>query len=212
MTSIPFFFFLFGEHPHYFIDLFSLHLQQSSLILKKIPYLSPHVIYPITATGESAQGSLGGAVSAHIASQSLLPALCLSIIDVVEGSAIDALQSMQTYLSTRPKSFPSIDQAIQWHLSSRTIRNKESASISVPGLLVQEGGSGGKWIWRTDLGMTQPFWQGIPPTLRTSISILFPPLKMSISILFQDPFCLGILVSGELCLDDVWFFVLGFWR
>jgi protein phosphatase methylesterase 1 len=108
--------------------------------------------------------SLGGAVSAHIASQNLLPILCLCIIDVVEGSAIDALQSMQTYLSTRPKSFTSIEQAIQWHLTSRTIRNKESARVSVPGLLVMEdtgaAGGGGKYIWRTDRARTQPFWEG----------------------------------------------------
>lgn len=30
------------------------------------------------------------------------------------GSAMDALQSMETYLSTRPSSFPSVSSGIDW--------------------------------------------------------------------------------------------------
>ena len=101
--------------------------------------------------------SLGGAVSAHIAVHNLLPALCLSVIDVVEGSAMDALQSMQTYLSTRPKTFGTLEQGIQWHLHSRTIRNRESARVSVPPLLREDNG---QWKWRTDLATTRLFWEG----------------------------------------------------
>lgn len=103
--------------------------------------------------------SLGGAVSAHIAANSLLPTLCLCVIDVVEGSAMDALQSMQTYLSSRPRTFKSLEQGIQWHIHSRTIRNRESARVSVPPLLLQ---TGNEWIWRTDLAKTRPFWEGTP--------------------------------------------------
>jgi protein phosphatase methylesterase 1 len=101
--------------------------------------------------------SLGGAVSAHISANNLLPSLCLCVIDVVEGSAMDALQSMRTYLSTRPRTFGSLEQGIHWHLHSRTIRNRESARVSVPPLLVQDSG---QWKWRTDLARTQPFWEG----------------------------------------------------
>jgi protein phosphatase methylesterase 1 len=101
--------------------------------------------------------SLGGAVSAHVAANNLLPILCLTVIDVVEGSAMDALQSMQTYLNTRPQTFHSVEQGVQWHLSSRTVRNRESARVSVPALLVE---SEGHWKWRTDLGKTRPFWEG----------------------------------------------------
>ena len=96
-------------------------------------------------------------MSAHIASNNLLPTLCLSVIDVVEGSAMDALQSMQTYLSTRPRTFDSLEQGIQWHLHSRTIRNRESARVSVPPLLMLDNG---QWKWRTDLAKTRPFWEG----------------------------------------------------
>jgi protein phosphatase methylesterase 1 len=100
---------------------------------------------------------LGGAVSAHIAAKNLLPTLCLSVIDVVEGSAMDALQNMQTYLSSRPKQFGSLEQGILWHLHSRTIRNRESARVSVPALLIQDHG---QYKWRTDLAKTRPFWEG----------------------------------------------------
>lgn len=71
---------------------------------------------------------------------------------------MDALQSMQTYLSTRPRTFGSLEQGIQWHLHSRTVRNRESARVSVPPLLIQEDG---QWKWRTDLAKTRPFWEGI---------------------------------------------------
>jgi protein phosphatase methylesterase 1 len=70
---------------------------------------------------------------------------------------MDALQSMQTYLSTRPRSFRSLEQGIQWHLHSRTIRNRESARVSVPSLLIERDGY---YTWRTDLAKTRPFWEG----------------------------------------------------
>jgi hypothetical protein len=97
-------------------------------------------------------------VSAHIAANNLLEILCLCVIDVVEGSAMDALHSMQTYLATRPRMFTSLEQGIQWHLNSRTIRNRESARVSVPSLLQD---TNGEYTWRTDLAKTQPFWEGL---------------------------------------------------
>ena len=57
--------------------------------------------------------SLDDMVFAHIAMNNLLSILCLSVVDVVEGSAMDALQSMQTYLSSRPRTFGSLEQEIQ---------------------------------------------------------------------------------------------------
>jgi protein phosphatase methylesterase 1 len=72
---------------------------------------------------------------------------------------MDALQSMQTYLSTRPKNFDSLEAGIRWHLQSRTVRKRESARVSVPPLLAQDAG---QWNWRTDLAKTRPFWEGNP--------------------------------------------------
>jgi protein phosphatase methylesterase 1 len=103
--------------------------------------------------------SLGGAVVVDLAASGHLGSALLgyAVLDVVEGSAIDALQSMHTYLSSRPSSFSSLSQGIEWHTRSRTLRNPTSARISVPALLTPHQGS---WRWRTDLAATQPFWEG----------------------------------------------------
>ncbi|TVY59381.1 Protein phosphatase methylesterase 1 [Lachnellula cervina] len=108
--------------------------------------------------------SLGGAVVTDVAKGGKLgnAVLGYAVLDVVEGSAIDALQSMQTYLSTRPSGFPSLESGIEWHIRSRTIRNSVSARTSVPALLTydENAKSSRPWVWRTDLGSTQPFWEG----------------------------------------------------
>ncbi|KAF3920893.1 hypothetical protein ABW21_db0207370 [Orbilia brochopaga] len=114
--------------------------------------------------------SLGGAVVTDVAKRGLLgdKLLAYAVLDVVEGSAMDALQSMQSYLMTRPVGFASVNQGIEWHVRSRTIRNGRSARVSVPALLYDYASGGGDastvtssrpWQWRTDLGKTQPFWQ-----------------------------------------------------
>lgn len=108
--------------------------------------------------------SLGGAVVTNVAREGELgnSVLGYAVLDVVEGSAIDALQSMQTYLSTRPTGFPSIEAGIEWHIRSRTIRNSTSARLSVPALLRHDeaAASSKAWTWQTDLAATQPFWEG----------------------------------------------------
>lgn len=60
---------------------------------------------------------MGGAIAARCAAQlheSLETIVGLIVIDVVEGTAMDALQSMYNVLSSRPKSFPSLKNAIEW--------------------------------------------------------------------------------------------------
>lgn len=108
--------------------------------------------------------SLGGAVVTNVAKSGKLgnAVLGYAVLDVVEGSAMDALQSMQTYLSTRPLGFPSLESGIEWHVRSRTIRNSLSARTSVPALLKFDEGMRGSrsWTWRTNLAATQPFWEG----------------------------------------------------
>jgi protein phosphatase methylesterase 1 len=116
--------------------------------------------------------SLGGAVITEVAHARLLgnSLVAYGVLDVVEGSAMDALQSMDTYLSTRPRSFPSIASGIEWHVRSRTIRNTTSARVSVPALLIPQMTPPSQpsstttttqshpYTWRTDLSSTKPFW------------------------------------------------------
>ncbi|KAI0880402.1 protein phosphatase methylesterase [Annulohypoxylon maeteangense] len=114
---------------------------------------------PIILVGHS----LGGAVVTEVAKTGKLGNAVLGyvVLDVVEGSAIDALQSMHTYLSTRPAGFPTLESGIDWHIRTRTIRNSLSARTSVPALLMLQKSPGDSrpWKWRTDLGATQPFWE-----------------------------------------------------
>lgn len=60
--------------------------------------------------------SLGGAIAVNVASkaESELPIVGLVVIDVVEGSAMESLASMQSFLRSRPKSFKSLKDAISW--------------------------------------------------------------------------------------------------
>lgn len=108
--------------------------------------------------------SLGGAVVTDLASTRRLGSslLAYAVLDVVEGSAMGALQSMQTYLSTRPAGFASVEAGIDWHVRTRTVRNSTSARASVPALLQKDNVPGLErpWRWRTDLAATQPFWEG----------------------------------------------------
>lgn len=103
--------------------------------------------------------SLGGAVVTEAANKGLLgnKLLGYGVLDVVEGSAMETLGHMHTYLASRPKSFPSLPAAIEWHIRSRTLRNPQSARASVPSLLLQT--ADGRWAWRTELSSTEPFWE-----------------------------------------------------
>ncbi|XP_078122444.1 protein phosphatase methylesterase 1 [Sander vitreus] len=78
--------------------------------------------------------SMGGAVAVHTAAANHIPSLLgLCVIDVVEGTAMDALNSMQNFLRSRPKTFKSLENAIEWSVKSGQIRNIESARVSMGG-------------------------------------------------------------------------------
>lgn len=83
--------------------------------------------------------SMGGALAVHTALQGEIDNLVgIVVVDVVEGTAMDALSSMQNVLRGRPKCFPSIDYAIEWSLKSGQVRKNESARISMPGQLIHK--------------------------------------------------------------------------
>ncbi|XP_022086824.1 protein phosphatase methylesterase 1-like isoform X2 [Acanthaster planci] len=87
---------------------------------------------PIIMVGHS----MGGAIAIHAAVQFLVPSLAgLIVIDVVEGTAMEALQGMQSFLRGRPKQFRSLEYAIEWAVKSGQIRNLESARVSMVGQL-----------------------------------------------------------------------------
>ena len=80
--------------------------------------------------------SMGGALAVHASLEGQIFGLIgLVVVDVVEGTAMDALSSMQSFLRSRPKCFPSIENAIEWSMKSGQVRNSDSARISMPGQL-----------------------------------------------------------------------------
>ena len=83
--------------------------------------------------------SMGGSVvvsAAHALSASGFTRISgVAVLDVVEGTAMDALGVMRSVVLGHPAGFASVEDAIRWHVDSKTIANLESARISVPPLI-----------------------------------------------------------------------------
>ncbi|KAG4072148.1 hypothetical protein HA402_015647 [Bradysia odoriphaga] len=105
-------------------------------VAKVLEAMYPEHPPPIMLVGHS----MGGAICVHISHLRLIPTLlgCV-VIDVVEGTAMDALASMQSFLRSRPSHFKSIQHAIEWSIRSGQIRNVDSAKVSMPGQIVNCG-------------------------------------------------------------------------
>uniref|UniRef100_A0A069DYU3 Protein phosphatase methylesterase 1 n=1 Tax=Panstrongylus megistus TaxID=65343 RepID=A0A069DYU3_9HEMI len=85
---------------------------------------------PIILVGHS----LGGSIAVHAGHHPNLKSLIgLVVIDVVEGTALSALSSMQSILRGRPQCFNSVEEAIRWSVQSGQLKNIDSARVSMPG-------------------------------------------------------------------------------
>ena len=84
----------------------------------------------------------------------------LIVIDVIEGSALEALPYMKSVIENKQKEFNNINDAISY-MASTQIRNFESCRISIPPLLKQVKNAKGKKVftWKTDLFKTEKFWE-----------------------------------------------------
>lgn len=103
--------------------------------------------------------SMGGAVASKTVK--LLPegwVKGLILIDIVEGSAINALPHMNKVIASRPNKFDSLDQAIKWAYNSKTIKNLESCKVSIPSQLIYVNNN---YYWRVDLLSGEKYWKGI---------------------------------------------------
>ena len=83
----------------------------------------------------------------------------LMVIDVVEGTAMEALPFMENIVNNRPETFPSIEKGIEYMFRSGTIKNLQSAKISVPPLL-EEIVINGKSMYKfkTNLMASKKYW------------------------------------------------------
>ncbi|KAL9714485.1 Protein phosphatase methylesterase 1 [Leucoagaricus gongylophorus] len=81
------------------------------------------------------------------------------VLDVVEGSAIEALPHMHSLLNARPEGFDSLEEAIEWHVTTNAIRNPISARISIPSIVQRDDSAVHPYQWHTPLRSTAPYWQ-----------------------------------------------------
>lgn len=104
--------------------------------------------------------SMGGSVAVHIAARNVMPNVHgLVVVDVVEGTAMASLIHMQKILSNRMQFFPSMEKAIEWSVRGGSLRNVESARISVPSTL-KFIESNKCYTYRTPLEETESYWKG----------------------------------------------------
>jgi protein phosphatase methylesterase 1 len=124
---------------------------------------------------------MGGALAVHVTSRQLIPHLiAVGVIDVVEGSAMDALHGMTNFLRGRPTHFQSVDAAIEWCLKTGTARNVRAARVSMPtqvkpsstalvsvvNEMAEEpeeaptASTSTVFEWRIDLLQSEPYWTG----------------------------------------------------
>merc|ERR1712224_107670 len=84
----------------------------------------------------------------------------LFIIDVVEGSAMDALPFMEEIVKNRPNVFPDIPSVVKYGYTSQTVRDLKSARVSMPDQVVEKTDDKGNkvYVWRTDLLASKQYW------------------------------------------------------
>lgn len=110
--------------------------------------------------------SLGGAVAARtVHDLQTLPQIDfpfvkrqvvgLLVIDVVEGSAIDALPFMKNFVQGRAKKFKRMEDAIEYQIKSHGCNSLESARMTTPPLFAEEHNA---LVWKTDLLSTEKWW------------------------------------------------------
>lgn len=104
--------------------------------------------------------SMGGSVAVHVAAKKALHSLNgLVVVDVVEGTAMASLVHMQKILSNRMQHFSSIEKAIEWNVKGGSLRNIDSARISVPTTLKYDD-SKKCYVYRSRLVETEQYWRG----------------------------------------------------
>jgi len=77
--------------------------------------------------------SMGGTVAVAVGEMGVDGLAGMVVEDVVEGTAMESLASMQGFLRSRPDRFGSVGQAVEWCVRSGQVRNLESARVSMPG-------------------------------------------------------------------------------
>ena len=105
--------------------------------------------------------SLGGSIVAQLAGASrwrnTVSGVCL--LDIVEDTARVALAHMPAYLSKRPSTFSTLDEAVAYMCGDGGLKAKD-VKESVSSLFKKGSNEAGEQVllWRTNLTDTEPFW------------------------------------------------------
>lgn len=105
--------------------------------------------------------SLGGSIVTRSISLFSEPPFALVLLDIVEETAMRALSHLHFFLSTRPSSFDSIQEAMDWAFKSSFMRNVDSIRLTLPYLLKEKQiNDSDKMIftWKTDLAASKHHW------------------------------------------------------
>ncbi|XP_021714809.1 protein phosphatase methylesterase 1-like [Chenopodium quinoa] len=104
--------------------------------------------------------SMGGSVAVHVAAKKTLSSLAgLIVVDVVEGTALASLVHMRKILSSRSKHFATVEKAIEWSVRGGSLRNIDSARVSIPATLKYDE-SKQCYVHRACLEETEQYWRG----------------------------------------------------
>ena len=73
---------------------------------------------------------------------------------------MDALPFMESIVSNRPSQFSNLQSVVKYGVNSGTVRNLESARVSMPAQVVKQTDSKGQevYVWRTDLLASKQYW------------------------------------------------------
>lgn len=82
-------------------------------------------------------GALATKVTSHLETQMAdselrKAVLGVAIIDVVEGTAMDALPFMEQIVRNRPPHFPDLSSVVRYGVLGGQVRDKRSARVSMP--------------------------------------------------------------------------------
>ncbi|CAB4252348.1 similar to Saccharomyces cerevisiae YHR075C PPE1 Protein with carboxyl methyl esterase activity that may have a role in demethylation of the phosphoprotein phosphatase catalytic subunit [Maudiozyma barnettii] len=80
----------------------------------------------------------------------------ITMLDIVEEAAKDALNKVDNFLSMTPNVFLSYSDAINWYVRHGLSKNRTSANIAVPSLFRKF--SSGKVVRITNLQVFRPYW------------------------------------------------------
>ncbi len=76
---------------------------------------------------------------------------------------MDALPFMENIVMSRPSEFKSLQSVVQYGIKSGTVKDVMSARVSMPHQVIaktNEETGVTKYVWRTDLMASKPYWEG----------------------------------------------------